>query len=843
MSFERLFITEKPSVATDIARWLSKTTGKPVQRQQGYLQVGQDVLAPMSGHLVEALEPHEYDPRYKVWRLADLPIIPPEIQVRVVEDKEGRARRAVDVIRKLLKHSKLVIGAGDIDAEGQFIQDELLDYLGNEKPVMRFWTNNLNEDSIFKAMANLRPNEEFRNHGMAARCRRDADWTYGLNATRAFTKSAEACGYDGLINLGRVQTPTLWLVVELELRRLSFTPTTFYVPQITTATQPQVKARWRPRLDAQGKADDDRLDVDGHMTSRADAEAIGRLVKANPQALVEEVSVAGVTKAPPLPFSLTTLQAHCSRRFKLTAAETLKIAQKLYLAHITTYPRVETKYLKESDHPLAPGLLQSHAGDHLPAEVQQALKGCRMGLKSKAWDDSKCDGHTAIAPAAIDDPSVLKTLSDIEMKVYLEILKRFILQFYPAAKMLVTKATLSVGDGAAKEHFTVAGKTIQDPGWMAAFESPGGDEDDNEELPETGMPAMTKGQVLPLHSFSLGEGKTEIPARYTDETLIMAMANIYKHVANPEYRARLKAKEGGGIGTPATRATTLEELVTNGYMTREGKVREFVPTSKAMELMQLIPEQLRLPDMTAMWQLLTDEIRAGRSTHESFMSKINAWVARIVQAAPSTFKPGQFGATGPAVAPDQVCFGQLGKPGCGSPLRVIRGVKGKYEAFMACTSESCGKTFNLREGKAIERAPRIEQPAEADRLSCPVCKKGQILRRQRGDGGVFWSCSAYREGCKAAYNDSEGKPDIEGSTKRQFEIDKTHSCPKCSGGYLQRRPRKAEKGGGYFWGCSAWKEGCKGIFSDRADGTPDLHTGRYTPGGAPRISARTGLAR
>jgi DNA topoisomerase III len=348
---------------------------------------------------------------------------------------------------------------------------------------------------------------------------------------------------------------------------------------------------------------------------------------------------------------------------------------------------------------------------------------------------------------------------------------------------------------------------------------------------------------LPLHSFNLGEGETTIPPRYTDETLIMAMANIYKHVVNPEYRARLKAKEGGGIGTPATRATMLEELVANGYLSREGKAREFVPSAKSMELMQLVPEQLRLPDMTAMWQLLTDEVKAGRSSHQAFMEKINGWVARVVQAAPQAFKPGQFGAAPGAPAPNQVCFGSLGKPGCGAPLRVVRGVKGKYDPFMACTSESCGKAFSLRDGKAVERAPRVEQPPEGERLTCPVCGKGQILRRQRGDGAVFWSCSGYREGCKAAYNDLDGKPDIEGTTKRQFEVDKTHSCPKCSGGFLQRRARKAEKGGGYFWGCSAWKEGCDGIFSDRADGTPDLHAGRYTRGGAPRMNARTGRVR
>lgn len=828
--FNRLFIAEKASVGKALADYLAKTSGSKVEAQNAYAQVGNDVITWMSGHLLEQVEAHAYDPRYEKWSLADLPIIPNPFRLMVKADPRSNARAKVDVIRRLLADCTTVVGYGDPDAEGQLLQDELLIYLNNKKPVQRLWANALDDATLSKALASMKPNTDYIGWYEAALSRSQADWLYGINMTRACTLHARNAGADFTVTIGRVQTPTLALVVNRELEIRNFKPVDFHVPYIDLSGNPGFRATWQPTKDAEGNVDDERVDAEGRILDKAAADAIVEGAKGAGQARVVQADTKAGTEAAPLPFSLSALQSHCSRLFGFTAKQTLDIAQSLYTKKITSYPRVDCDYLPESQHAEAPRILASLAKAQLPNAFAGALLGAKPALKSRAWNDSKVTAHHAIVPIHLDNPGDVARLDEIELKVYYEIIKRYILQFWPPAKFNATEVLLSCGPSSDEELFSAKGRRYTDEGWRKAFALP--KDEDDEETPAT-LPQLTKGQMLPVAEAGVDSRRTQPPKRFTDGTLINAMKNVHQYVKDPEYKKRLK--ESVGIGTEATRGSIIEGLVKRTFLGMKGK--EFVPSDDAIRFISVLPDSMKAPDMTAMWQQLNDDVMARRSTHAAFIAKMVPWVTNMVAGSARFFSASQFPNAKPRLQPaatEFTCFGESEKKGCGSPLRLIPGKQGAYRAFFGCTNGDCKKTFNEVQGKPVERAAALAQ-ADGPTYACSSCNKGSLRRRTRRDGGFFWGCSNYQNGCKNACNDLDGKPDLEGKTRQaggpaggqQSDAGPVHECPTCKAGRLKRTERRDKSG--YFWGCTAWREGCKAMFND-LDGAPDIE-GRSRQGG------------
>jgi DNA topoisomerase-3 len=768
----RLYIPEKASVGRRLAEYLAATTGAKFTLNNAYALVGSDAVVWMSGHLLEQVDAHEYNPDYKTWRLEHLPIIPSPFRLRVKSDPRSNAASKVDLIRKMLADCTTVVGAGDPDAEGQLLQDELLIHLKNQKPVLRLWANALDDTTLGKALASLRPNEEFLGYYEAALSRSQADWLYGINMSRACAIHAQNAGADFKITIGRVQTPTLALVVERELQIRSFKPTDFFVPFIGLATDPHFQATWYVPKDANGSYQDSRVDPEGRLLDRVAADAIVASAKAAGQATVVHAETTLGTEAAPLPFSLSALQAHCSRLFGLSAKQTLDVAQSLYLKGLATYPRVDCDYVPESQHADAVAVLTSLAKAELPVAFGNALRGCKPETKSRAWDDKKVTAHHAIIPAHLDNPAELARLIDIELKVYLEIAKRYVLQFWPAAKVSNTQLVLACGRPGAQNLFSVRGKRYISEGWRKAFTTEvatSGEDDDEEQkaaadAASVTLPAVKKGDVLRLAEAGVHAKRTTCPKRFTDGTLITAMKNIHAYVKNPEFKKRLR--ESVGIGTEATRGTILEALEKSCLLLKKGK--EIMPSDGAIQLITALPDQMKTPDMTAMWGQLNEEVLARRATHAQFIATLVPWLTKLVDSSASFFNPAQFPDSQcrqAAKLTEHNCFGEVEKPGCGSPLKLL---KGQYGPYYGCSNDACRKVFRSVEGKPTEKTVKPTEPVDKTH-KCPKCENTTVgfLRRvaRKDNSGYFWGCGAWKNGCNAIFNDDDGKPDLEGKDR------------------------------------------------------------------------------
>ncbi|ART57134.1 hypothetical protein CBP36_19715 (plasmid) [Acidovorax carolinensis] len=749
----RLFITEKATVGKRLAEYLAAAGGVKCEINRSYALVGDDGVVWQSGHSLEQVDAHEYDPKFKKWRLDDLPIIPRPFRLAV----KPTARSTVDLIAKMHKDCISVVGVGDPDQEGQLLQDQLLHHIGNRKPVARLWMNALDNTTIARAFENMRPNSEYIGYFESALSRSQADWLYGINMTRACALNAQGAGADFIITIGRVQTPTLALVVGRELEIRNFKPVDFHVPVISLAGSPSFKATWFVIKNDDGTYEDERVDPEGRLLQLKNAQKIVAGALQSGQALVIVANSVAGTEAPPLPFSLSALQAHCSRLYGLSAKKTLEVAQSLYTKQITTYPRVDSDYLPESQFEAAPSILGSLAKAQVPEAFAYALNAVKTTIRSRAWNDGKVTAHHAIIPAHLDNPGALNTLDEIERKVYFEIAKRYVIQFWPPAKVINTEVVLACGPANNEELYAAKGKQYLDEGWRLAFKKEVAvedDADDSQGKPEVALPALKKGDVLTLAGATIDSKTTKAPKRFTEGTLITAMKTIHRYVKNPDFK--LKLKESIGIGTEATRGSIIEGLLGRGFMSTKGK--ELVPSDGAIQLITALPESMKSPDLTAMWQQLNDDVMARRSTHPEFIAKLVPWLTSLVNRSSGFFSPEQFPNAKPreqARETEYVCFGSVGKPGCGSKLRLI---PGQYGAFFGCPNEDCKKTFRMVDGQPAEKADKSTQ-AQDRRYQCVKCNQGFLQRIQRKDNsGHFWGCSNWRDGCRAIHNDENEAP-------------------------------------------------------------------------------------
>ncbi len=728
---DTLIIAEKKSAAETLATWLSSSRKLALRKSFGYYDVGPYTIAWMRGHLLGNAEPHLYDGRYKRWSAADLPIIPSAWQLTA---RDG-AGAQVKLLNDLITAAREIIGFTDPDVEGQLLQDEFLRWAGARAPVKRLWAGALDDASLEKAWATMKPNSAYENTYWQGLARSHADWLVGINLTRACTIAGRNAGTDAVLSVGRVQTPTLGLVVALEKSIRAFKPTTFFTPLIDLATKPGFQASWLPQKD------DARVDPEDRLLDHKVAQKIVDDALASGEATVASVTKKKFTEQAPLLFSLSSLQAHCSRRLGMGVKETLDAAQALYDAKITSYPRTDCEYLPRSQHAEAASIVAGIASSRALAGACGAVD---LKLSSRAFDDAKITAHHAIVPRPATSAQ-LAALPARERRVWEEIAKRYLLQFFPAAAGMSAEILLTC----AGESFQARGKQYTSRGWKDAFSEA---EEESEE-PVASLPVVKKGERLALAGARLKESTTKPPKRFTQGTLLAAMKSVHRYVKNTKLKAVLK--ETAGIGTEATRAGIIEELVGRRFI--ESEKNQIKPTALGESLIDTLPAQLTEPDMTALWQQTMDEIGAkgGEPGYEKFMTAQKTWLTSLVGSVPGWFSgralpPGPGGAkskphTGAARSATKfICEKCKSSP--------LAHVNGKFGWFFACMDEACKATFKDVGGKPVAKdaAPAkvvtIKGMSSGD--TCPKCKNGTLQTRvcgpkTRSPGALFLSCSNY----------------------------------------------------------------------------------------------------
>ena len=667
----RLFIAEKPSVARAIAEELRVT-----RREKGALICGSDAVTWCFGHMLEQAEPDEYTgpdvPRgangRKRWREEDLPIIPG----RWLSVPRAAAREQLSVIGRWLKEATEVVNAGDPDREGQLLVDELLEHFDFKRPVRRYWVSAVDCTSVQRGLAALKRNDEFAGFGAAARARSRADWLIGMNLSRAYTLRAQRGGSRALLTVGRVQTPTLALVVMRDREIESFKAIPYHT---LTAAIGHVNgaflARWLPSANQPG------LDSAGRLVDAAIANAVVQRVQGLKGAVTLRADESK-SQPPPLPYSLADITAKASAEYGYTADDVLAACQALYETHkLTTYPRTDAQHLPESQFSDAPAVFAA-IRTQLPA-LATLTERADYGRKSRAWDDAKVTAHHGIIPTMHQGDHA--PLSEVESRLYELIVRTYIAQFMPPYEFVVTTLEVMING----ERFRAAGRRTTAEGWRAAvtdLEEVEEASDDASETEAQSLPDVGKGDLIRCGKVRLQSKKTRPPAFYTEGTLLRAMQNIHKVVADSELKKLLR--DGDGIGTPATRAQIIKDLKNREFLESKGK--KLRSTEMGRALVDAVPQSVRDPSLTALYERVLKNIERGAARLDDFISKQEAFIREEVSRAKSASGPvsGMPGAT-PSML--HKCMS------CGKPL-ARRSAKGTRQAFWGCTGfPACRQSY------------------------------------------------------------------------------------------------------------------------------------------------------
>ncbi|MGP9466149.1 DNA topoisomerase III [Halomonas sp. TP35] len=563
----RLIIAEKPSLARAIAEALP---GSP-KRQEGAIVCGDTTVTWCLGHLLEQSPPEAYDPADKQWRLDRLPIVPGIWKLA----PRYKARGQLAVIRKLIKQATDVVHAGDPDREGQLLVQEVIEHLKYRGPVQRLLISDLNRPAVSRALAKLRSNQEFQPLFQAAQARSRADWLYGINLTRAWTLTGRQAGHDGVLSVGRVQTPVLGLIARRDNAIRDFRPHPFYPLWVDLQVEKgQLRAWWAPQ-------ENQPLDDQGRLIDRTPADALAaQLPGATGQ--LTKLDQQEKRQAPPLPYSLSALQVDAARRFGLSAQMVLDICQRLYEQHkLITYPRSDCRYLPEEHLALAQRSLTGACQND--DTLSQWLNGADFSLRSKAWNDKQVGAHHALAPTG--KPADFSQLSATEGHVFRLVVRNVMAQFYRPLRTFEVKAEFTL----LNEAFRARGQSILDPGWKPLFTT-------KEEAPP--LPPLTQNEHCKALGAGVEEKETRPPEPFTDASLIKAMMNIGRYVDDPNVRKTLRDTDG--LGTEATRAGIIETLVQRGYLVRQQKALRATKLGSA--LITALPSAVSTPERTALWE-------------------------------------------------------------------------------------------------------------------------------------------------------------------------------------------------------------------------------------------------
>lgn len=658
----RLFIAEKPSVAKALAEQLGATaTG------DGYLTCGEDTLTWCFGHMLEQAEPDAYTsddiPKTtkgkKIWRMEDLPIIPQSWQILPKED----AKKQLNTIGRLLEKAHVIVHAGDADREGQLLVDEVLEYFENKKPVLRFWVAAHDAVSLQRGLDALKDNDSYRGLGEAAKARARADWLIGMNLSRAYTLCAKQNGNATLLAVGRVQTPTLALVVERDRCIANFKPEPYFTLKADIQhANGTCHAQWQAQETQQG------LDTEGRLVDAIIADNLVKTLKSQ-QGIVKKYSQKPKIKYHPKAYSLSDITLHASNRYGYSATEVLDACQALYEKHkLTSYPRTDCAFLPESQHADAAHVLD--AMRHVNPQLTPWIDKADVSIKSKTWDDKKVTVHFGIIPTM--HKGGIHALNEKERHIYDLIARAYIAQFYPLHEYLSTDIDFEIGG----ECFAVHGKTVTVNGWCDVVE-----EWEKSETPaeEQCLPVMQEQDGVLCVQVTRQDAKTRAPARFTEGTLQRAMENIHQYIDAPEHKKLLR--DGDGIGTSATRANIIAELKRKEYLALQGKY--IVSTALGQNLIRALPEVVKSPVMTAIYERFFSEIDKKPELIDPFVQRQAQFVSEQVQKVQSM-----------AVNSSQPQYT------CSTCQKSLGKRKGKNGYFWSCTGyPECKATYPDSKGK------------------------------------------------------------------------------------------------------------------------------------------------
>ena len=696
-----LVIAEKPSVARDIARVLGAN-----QKNGGILEGKNYVVTWALGHLVTLADPEEYDRKYEKWEMATLPMLPKEMKLVVIR----QTGRQFSVVKTQLFRKDIgeIIIATDAGREGELVARWILEKAGCHKPIKRLWISSVTDKAIKEGFANLKDGHDYDNLYRAAVARAEADWLVGMNGTRALT-----CKYNAQLSCGRVQTPTLAMIAKREEEIRKFVPKEYY--GISLETQ-DVKWTWR-----------DEKTKSFRTFSRERAEQIkGRLENA----ALEITSVekkAKKTMAPGL-YDLTTLQREANLKYGFSAKETLNIMQRLYENHkVLTYPRTDSRYIGKDIVPTIKERLKA-CGIGPYRKLAGALMNKPVQVNGSFVDDKKVSDHHSIIPT--EQFVQLDHMTNEERKIYDMVVRRFLAVLYPASQY----EQVTMEAKAAGETFAASGKVIKSMGWKEVYEGGADDDledeaDDEKKLKDQRLPEMKTGTRLKILKTSLNTGKTKPPARFTEATLLAAMENPVKFMETRDKEAVKTLGETGGLGTVATRADIIEKLFHSFMMEKKGN--EIHITSKAKQLLELVPEDLKKPELTADWEMKLSQIAKGRIRQGDFLHQIRDYTCEIVdeiKTGEGTFRHDNL--------TNKVC------PQCGKKLLAVNG---KNSKMLVCQDRECGyretisRTTNARCPKCHKRMEMYVKGKE-ETFVCQCGYKEKLsafqARRQKEGAGV-----------------------------------------------------------------------------------------------------------
>ncbi|WP_341923282.1 DNA topoisomerase III [Polaromonas sp. YR568] len=697
-----LVIAEKPSVAQDIVRAMTPTAGK-FEKHDEYFESDDWLVTSAVGHLVEIQAPEEFDVKRGKWSFANLPVIPPYFDLKPMDKTKTRLNAIVKLTKR--KDVGALVNACDAGREGELIFRLIQQYAKSAHPVKRLWLQSMTPAAIREGFDSLRTDAQMLPLADAARCRSEADWMVGINGTRAMTAFNSRDGGFFLTTVGRVQTPTLSVVVEREEKIRKFVSRDYWeIHASFLAEAGEYPAKWFDPKWKKAAANADNTEPDAELKadrvwSEREALAIAEAVRGKAATVTEESKPT--TQAAGLLFDLTSLQREANGKFGFSAKTTLSIAQSLYERHkALTYPRTDSRALPEDYVPVVKQtfeMLAASSMKHLAPHAATAIKGNYIKPSKRIFDNSKVSDHFAIIPT-LQAPS---GLSDAEQKLYDLVVRRFMAVFFPSAEYLVTtRISQAVG-----HSFKTEGKVLVKPGWLAIYGKEAADEvaDAKEGDKGQSLVPVKPGEMVRAEVVEAKGLKTRPPARYSEATLLGAMEGAGKTIDDDELREAMQEK---GLGTPATRAATIEGLINEKYMLREG--RELIPTAKAFQLMTLLRglgvEELSRADLTGEWEYKLAQMEHGKLSRETFMAEIAAMTKNLVDKAKGYDKdtiPGDY-ATLSALCPNcggvikenyrrYTCTGKKGDDGCGFSF-------GKTPA---------GRTFEVAEVEQFLRDKRI----------------------------------------------------------------------------------------------------------------------------------------
>ncbi len=719
-------IAEKPSVARDIADVLGAR-----EKKDGYIEGNGYQVTWTFGHLCTLKEPHEYTPNWKSWSLGSLPMIPPRFGIKLISNPTYE--RQFHTIENLMQHADMIINCGDAGQEGELIQRWVMQKAGARCPVKRLWISSLTEEAIREGFAKLRDASDFQPLYEAGLSRAIGDWLLGMNATRLYTMKYGQNRQ--VLSIGRVQTPTLALIVNRQLEIQNFVPkqywelktvyrdTTFSAILRKSEEELVLEAEKQKEAIAAGKKpkkEEENRGIDP-ITDRERGLALLEQIKDSPFTVTSVTKKEG-REAPLRLFDLTSLQVECNKKFAYSADETLKVIQSLYEKKVATYPRVDTTFLSDDIYPKCPGILK---GLRDYEEFTAPLAGTTLLKSKKVFDNSKVTDHHAIIPTG-QHP---QNLTDMERRVFDLIARRFIAVFYPDCKF----ATTTVLGEVENIEFKATGKQILEPGWRVIFGTPSAQSQEEKEEKgeeENVLPAFVKGESGP-HVPDLYEKWTQPPRPYTEATLLRAMETAGKLVDNDELRDALKEN---GIGRPSTRAAIIETLFKRNYIRKEKK--NLIATPTGVELIQIIHEELlKSAELTGIWEKKLREIERRTYNAGQFLEELKQMVSEVVMSVLSDNSNRHI--TIQAPVPEKSGKASAKPDAAGKP---------KKEPKKRAPRKSTATGKKEGQDSSTVMASDVPTPVQADDAlvgqPCPLCGKGTVIK-----GKTAYGCSEWKNGC------------------------------------------------------------------------------------------------